>query len=575
MRTQTKAPYPARLFSPVTLSGFIASRSAAVAVALVGLAACGPSRPDEAVQSTRQAVLCQDQELCYRDQDRDGVGAGSQILSCDCNQPGYSFKTGDCDDNNASHWRMLSCYSDTDGDGHGAGNPAQVCAGVDCSSVANKTDNNDDCATSDSARWQNLPCYSDNDGDHYGAGAASTVCVGLTCAAGVAHKAESAGDCDDGNAAIHPHNLEVASNGIDDNCENGPDEAVPYFYTNGNGNTSSSFRIKLNLNSAAEIANAAGNNLYGKVYYRKLENASDPYQVTALAPATVVGSTAEFTVSGLEDLKVYEARVDLYRVKAVLNGPNTPPDAIYERIVPQSGCSGDSSSRPPCSNSGVYYTITLPAGTGTTVKTARANVVLLALSEFHHFRTHPMGSWDDSLMDRYQLASPTSAYCSEFYANAAEPFLVDMNPCRYVSAAATPQCNPNETSTGEYVIGNMKTWFSAYANGYQPFEADPDFSDGKPGDWVGVNPNATWPDGQHSQMFLGYDAAAAQYWFVEGNGSYSNGWGSLAHTVNVGSTSRCDNSAGWYCPASASAVCTSGCFYVKSVGKVANANMVD
>src|SRR5262249_5436050 len=159
-------------------------------------------------------------------------------------------------------------------------------------------------------------------------------------------------------------------------------------------------------------------------------------------------------------------------------------------------------------NSDVYYTITRPLGTDAVVKNARADIVLSALYQFHYFRTNPMGSWDDSLKNHFQLAARDTAWCSEFYATSAETTLVDMNPCKSVSGTATPQCHSGATSAGESSISAMKSWFSAYANSFALFEDDPDFSDIRPGDWLGLNPTASWPDGQHTQMFLAYDAAS-------------------------------------------------------------------
>ncbi len=426
----------------------------------------------------------------------------------------------------------------------------------------------DDCDDSRADRYQLLPCYVDADGDHYGTGTVADVCAGLTCADGVANRAESAGDCDDGAAAIHPHRTEIASDGVDNDCTGVPDEARSRFYVAGNGNTDSGFTIAVKLNSVADLAQVATKQgLWAKIHYRKLENASSPYTVTSTQAmsTTVVGQAtyASIDLTGLEELKVYEVRLDFY------NG------FAGRRVVPASGCSGTSLTG--CSNSDVYYTITKPAGADVPVKLARYNSVLNALHEYFHFRTTSMGSWDDTLRDRFELPARNEAYCSEFYATATAPFLVDMNPCLYVDAATTPQCDPAETSRAEDYVGDVRTWFEVYAASAADYHGAADMMARKPGDYLGVNPNDPHTNGQHSQMFLAWDADAQRYWLVEGNGSYTNAWGKLAHTVNVEAQDHCRSSYasdGW-CPAEAVAECPSGCFYVKTIGMINNANMVD
>jgi hypothetical protein len=312
--------------------------------------------------------------------------------------------------------------------------------------------------------------------------------------------------------------------------------------------------------SREELAALTANNLWAKVYYRELEHASSAYQTTALIQAKVVFNTATVTVTGLEPLKVYEARIDFFNQVG----------SVWNRIRPLGTCTGDSSNTPPCSNSGVYYTITLPSGAGV-LKNARADVVLNALYEFDYFRGHSLGSWDDSLKNRYQLQANDTAYCSEFYSNAAEPYLKDFNPCSWVSSSKTPQCRSSDASPAEATVAAMKTRFGT---SWEDFGLDADFSTRMPGDYLAVNESTSYPDGQHSQMFLAFDAASGKYWYVEGNGSYSNDWGQLAHTVNVDSHGRCD-SGGLYCPSSAAGICAGGCFWVRSVGKIDDTSLVD
>jgi hypothetical protein len=189
----------------------------------------------------------------------------------------------------------------------------------------------------------------------------------------------------------------------------------------------------------------------------------------------------------------------------------------------------------PCFNTDAYYTMTKPIATDTPVKTGRYNVVMNALHEYYYFRTHTLGSWDHSLRDHYELSADDSAYCSEFYATSAKPFLIDMNACEYSSSK--PWCDPDETSDGEYYIPSMRIWFADHSTVIDA----PDESQliaSKPGDWLGLGPTDDEPYGHHTQMLLAYNATDHIYWFVEGNGTDSTSpYGSRKHTVNVGWTS--------------------------------------
>ena len=124
----------------------------------------------------------------YGDGDGDGFGvAGDTVEDCAA-PPGYAALSGDCDDADASI------------------NPgaAEICDGVDqdCDGVP------DDGLTF-------LDYWPDNDGDGYGdiGGAAVNACV-----APAAH-VQNNGDCNDGDAAIHPGAAEGACDYIDNDCD--------------------------------------------------------------------------------------------------------------------------------------------------------------------------------------------------------------------------------------------------------------------------------------------------------------------------------------------------------------------
>jgi hypothetical protein len=140
----------------------------------------------------------------YRDNDGDGVGAGTAVSAC-ARPAGHVTSSNDCDDNNSAR---------TPG-------KAEVCDGVD-NNCANGVD-------------EGLPAtnyYRDNDGDGVGAGAA----VGA-CAQPAGH-VTSSNDCDDNNSARTPGKAEVCDF-VDNNCANGVDEGLPAspFHPDADGDT--------------------------------------------------------------------------------------------------------------------------------------------------------------------------------------------------------------------------------------------------------------------------------------------------------------------------------------------------
>ncbi|MBL8950513.1 MAG: putative metal-binding motif-containing protein [Myxococcaceae bacterium] len=512
--------------------------------------------PDDPTASIASAIIEPGPGTCFLDSDRDGFGKLTAVHD-DCDDPGYSYSNSDCNDVVATKWRIMRCYADEDHDGYGTGPALDVCAGNTCAS-AGYASNDDDCDDTRSSVLTTHTCFVDADGDHYGATATAQVACAIRCN-DAPNRAENAGDCNDNDAAIHPHRYE-SPNGIDDDCDGAADLARANYGISGNTNTSTGFDVRLSLYNADERAAASAGELWGRVYYRKLEAHSEPWLTMPDAPAEMSSFVAVFHITGLEPLKAYEVRVDLYK---------KPAGGELERIRPLRDCNAKAPK--DCANSDTYYTVTLP--TSGTVKTARANIVLNALYEYGWFRTHSLGNWDDSLKDRYQLVANDTAYCTEFYANAAQPFLIGMNPCREDDTTATSHCDPADTGPSEDSVNDMKTWFDGSA---EDFELDPDFTQRLPGDWLGVREDATSACGRHTQLFLAYDPGEESYWFVEGNGSYSNPFGRIEHTVNVDHDSRCQNQDdGVYCPPSARAYCDSGCFMIRTVGRVNDASKVD
>ena len=139
--------------------------------------------------------------------DGDGDGFGTAESKCLCNGSGKftAVNTGDC--------------ADTDT----AVNPGQpeIC-GDGKDQNCNGTENDPDAVGCSSY-------YFDEDGDGYGT--SDMVCL---CAGSGKHTAPKTGDCNDGDAGIHPAVVEVCFNGKDDNCDGDQNDlnsvgCTPYF----------------------------------------------------------------------------------------------------------------------------------------------------------------------------------------------------------------------------------------------------------------------------------------------------------------------------------------------------------
>ena len=203
-----------------------------------------------------------DASTWYADSDGDGYGDAASATAA-CAQPsGHVADASDCDDGesaihpaateqcdgvdndcdgtvdeddaaDASTW-----YADSDGDGYGDAASSAVACTAPSAHVADATDCDDgdaganpgadelcdgvdnDCDgtvdeddASDASTW-----YADADGDGYGDASSSAV----ACTAPSGHIADS-GDCDDGDAAIHPAATEICD-GVDNDCDGAADE---------------------------------------------------------------------------------------------------------------------------------------------------------------------------------------------------------------------------------------------------------------------------------------------------------------------------------------------------------------
>lgn len=199
---------------------------------------------------------CDNQEICYVDQDGDGLGS-TQTTTTDltCSGPNLASVAGDCDDNDATSSSGTTeipadgidqdcdgtdlCFVDGDFDGFGDNNQGYAYAALPggCS-VAGFATIQGDCDDANSAAYPGatevvgnevdencdalVACWEDGDGDGYATWLAATVTVpeGSTCAS--AGHATLQGDCEDdannGGVDIYPSAVEDLCDGIDSNC---------------------------------------------------------------------------------------------------------------------------------------------------------------------------------------------------------------------------------------------------------------------------------------------------------------------------------------------------------------------
>jgi hypothetical protein len=212
---------------------------------------------------------CDGVELCYVDNDGDGVGTGQTALgSMNCDGDGEAMVTGDCDDDDAALSPLVieTCngydddcdglvddqdavpaptvwYLDLDMDGYGDSGASTSSCTQPSGSVADWTDCNDgDWAINpgaaevcdaldvdencdgladdlDSGATGKTTWYRDGDRDGYG----STTVVRAACEAPTFTSATS-DDCDDFAAGVNPGAIEVPHDGVDQNCNGGVDD---------------------------------------------------------------------------------------------------------------------------------------------------------------------------------------------------------------------------------------------------------------------------------------------------------------------------------------------------------------
>ena len=216
---------------------------------------------------------CDGSEICYTDADNDGYRTTLTLVSadCDCADNGeakVSEPSGDCDDGNALVHPGVSeicdnmdndCdyvvdesgttlfYFDADGDGYGNIYPTVTACYAPAGYVSIPGDCNDSDNTihpgaveiPDDGIDQNCDssttCFTDADNDGY---RTTTTITSADCDCldnGEAIPADPSGDCNDGNAAIHPGISELCD-GLDNDCDGTVDESAnTIFYRDADG----------------------------------------------------------------------------------------------------------------------------------------------------------------------------------------------------------------------------------------------------------------------------------------------------------------------------------------------------
>ena len=191
---------------------------------------------------------CDGSEQCFEDSDGDGVGSAVEVPSADgdCSDAGESLDATDCNDDAASVTvggvEIIAdgidedcdggetCFADADGDG-APGRHTVASADLDCDDPGEYTATTD-CDDLDPIIFPGAVealadgidqdcdggdvCFSDGDLDGYGA-IAPVSSVDRDC--GDPGEATNIDDCDDRSGDVHPFALDIADNGVDEDCD--------------------------------------------------------------------------------------------------------------------------------------------------------------------------------------------------------------------------------------------------------------------------------------------------------------------------------------------------------------------
>lgn len=349
----------------------------------------------------------------------------------------------------------------------------------------------------------------DQDGDGYAAQSADradrvTLWVDsrhpLSCLPGFVVKR---GDRDDGNAAIHPRQLEVPGNGRDDDCDDRTDEPEPCYFEGGLGNTTSGFSLRVRVNDpqvSSTWSDGQGSGgpsavrLDYAIEYQALRESSGAAASTVLRPVANLwslygGTWVEVGLSGLAAGTVYRARLQFYR--STRAGSGTWTSTVLGAV------------------SDWYYTTT---HNDSLVGMARSTLLLQGFYEYwlseHLGAVGYQGSWavDGTRYGTYEGDS----WCTDFYSTLTTGLLSGMT--HEVGTLGIRDYFQQPAFAAWCEVGSNTTWLDELRRG----------------DFLALD---TGGDGDinHTAMFLGYDAGSDLIWTLEGNTSgvtdgASGGW---------------------------------------------------
>lgn len=319
-------------------------------------------------------------------------------------------------------------------------------------------------------------CYAasaDWDGDGYARTGAPSVQLTSTndlyCPAGWIEKA---GDCNDFNAAIHPRNEEYPQNGVDDNCDAGVDDAIPYYTGSGFDVTTNSFSAVVRLNdSQVRPAQRMGTPIKADVWLEPLTMSKTAKLIAGLPATYHEDGLVKVNITGLTSNTPYRAMFRFYFCE---------PYCVFTAWTTH------------------YYSTT----TGVTAKDkAAAKIVLSALKQFNDNKyqlvgygyTLPGFPWRNPDGTRYG-ADFGEMWCSEFYSWVTKA---------YLNWNGSPPSNTEDMQQRFALAGGLyETWQAPWTV--------------KQGDWFGLDSDG---DGSmnHTALVLAYDQDKKHFWTIEGN----------------------------------------------------------
>ncbi len=283
----------------------------------------------------------------YFDGDGDGWGTGDPRQQCGDVDPDYTNQAGDCDDSDpdvypgaveacnavdddcdgetdeAQDLTYVTLYADGDGDGYGTDTdtietcldhvdgyaPASGdCDDTDPSVHPDAVDTCDGVDTDCDGVVDGDPefvFYPDADGDGFGS---QTEAVAACSQPG--GTVETGGDCDDTDASVYPGAVDVADNGVDDNCDGFVDLTVTAYVTEDGSNPSHDVSIPVFASIQAAIDEASPGDVIAVgpgTYAEHIDFKGKDVQVLSIEgpEVTVIDGQGEETDAGRDSVVLF------------------------------------------------------------------------------------------------------------------------------------------------------------------------------------------------------------------------------------------------------------------------------